>query len=226
MFLPYKFIDENLPPEAKQVRTLQSRKRIWIVVKYYLSIRFVFLKSAQFMSQNNPHRTSPRFNSSSANNTFNLTASNFNTRNSPTRMSGKRNKIFSTSSQDPDCVAAAASILSQSDLNNIHPNNMQFYLQKLDLLYQNLEGRIQKLENILSEQIFGVDSGVINPNNSHFNAIINAHPSIDNSSTSGNNFEFNPATIVPSNCSTSSTSSICSILEPVPKEISVIIIKK
>ena len=163
------------------------------------------------MSNNNPHRTSPRF-SSSPSPTINKNAIT-STTTSPT---SKRKKVYN-SSQDRNCVANTAAILSQTDLNNIPPNNVQFYIQKLGLLYHNLEGRVQKLEHIFADQLFRA-SRCVGSSIVHNNAI---YPADNNNNNTGSPYEFNPATIVPSNCGTSSSSTICSILEPVPKEISV-----
>lgn len=143
------------------------------------------------MSNNNPQRISPRF-SSSTSHTPNDTV-----RSSP---AGKRNKIYS---QDPN-------FLPQGNLNSLDPNILQFYLQKLDLLYQNLEGRVLKLEQLFSTEI---------NNGNNFSTMI---PTIDNNIDVGH-FEFNSAIIAPSICSNSSSSTHGSILEPNHKEFNVII---
>lgn len=176
------------------------------------------------MSNNNPHRTSPRFSSSPSPTTINKNAITSNTTTSSTSNNvnttsptSKRNKVYN-SNQDQNCISNAAAILSQTDLNNVAPNNVQFYIQKLGLLYHNLEGRVQKLEHIFADQLFrasrGVGSGIV-----HNNAIYPADN--NNNNNTGSPYEFNAGTIVPSNCGTSSSSTICSILEPVTKEISV-----
>lgn len=166
------------------------------------------------MSSNNniPHRTSPRFSSSTNHNT--------NGGNTPTRATSKRNKIYSSSSLDSNCVTSAAAILSQGDSGTLNPNKMQIYLQKLDLLYQSLERRVLKLEQIFSGDLtipYSNNTTNTANNSNHYNTIIST---IDNNA---GNFEFNPSTIVPSSIgSTSSSSTLCSLLEPIHKEISVI----
>lgn len=158
------------------------------------------------MSSNNPQRTSPRFASSTSH------IPNDTGQSSPTL---KRNIIYSSSSQNPNCATSAAEILSQGDLNTSNPNVLYFYLQKLELLYQNLDGRVQKLE-----QLFDAEINNSNNNNNNFNNIL---PTINNNNVVGH-FEFNPATIAPSNSSISSSSTNCSIHEPIQKEVSVITI--
>ena len=176
------------------------------------------------MGDNNPHRTSPRLSSSSST-SINTSDNGIKSRSSPTRVNGKRNRSNSSSFKDPNCVTTAAEILSKSELSNVnHHNGLHFYLQKLDLLYQNLEGRVQKLEHIFSDQIFGVDNGVFDNNNNPYNQMIHNHPKINNTNTASNTdnqFAFNSNTIIPSNCSSSSTSTISSILEPIQREINV-----
>lgn len=169
---------------------------------------------------NNKQRTSPRF---ADNPTL-----NDNQMSSPIRMDIKRSKAYS-SSQDPNCVADAAAILSQSDLNNIDPKIMNYYLQKLDLVYQNLDGRVKKLEHIFADQLFGINRGAAEVSLLHNNNgnIESNNSSIYNNSTSSGQFEFNPSSIsgtsvVPSNCSGSSSSTIGSIMEPIQREINVI----
>lgn len=157
------------------------------------------------MSSNNPQRTSPRFSSSTSH------IPSDTGRSSPTL---KRNIIYSSSSQNPNCATSAAEILSQSDLNTLNPNVLHFYLQKLELLYQNLDGRVQKLEQLFNAEIN-------NNQNNNFNNIL---PAIDNNNNVVGHFEFNPAIIAPSNSSISSSSTNCSIHEPIQKEVSVITI--
>lgn len=152
------------------------------------------------MSNNNPQRTSPRFFSSTTH-----IPNDPSIRNSPTV---KLNIMYSSSAQNSDSVTSAAAILSQGDLNTLNPNALQFYLQKLDLLYQNLNVRVHKLEQLFHADI----TNTINNNN--FNIMAQT---IDINNDVGQ-FEFNP-----SNCSINSSSSTHSfILEQNQKEISVI----
>ena len=176
------------------------------------------------MSNNNSHRTSPRFSSPNTNHA--MPDSNSNLKDSPTRMNGKRNKIYN-SFQDSNCGSTTAAISYQKGLNNVNPENVQFYIQNLGLLCQNLEGRIQKLEHIFSEQLFGATRGIgcggINTYTIYDSLIYNSTVDKAASATSaGGPYAFNPATIVPSSCGTSSSSTICSILEPIHKEMNVI----
>lgn len=96
------------------------------------------------MSNNNTNRTSPRF----ANTNFEMGDINAGT--TPIRPKKKvttnNNRIYDSSFDDSN---PAAHIVAHT--NN---NNMQFHLQKLDFLYQNLEGRVSKLERIIAEQLF------------------------------------------------------------------------
>ena len=185
---------------------------------------------------NSLHRTSPRFSNSNSphyydnnykNNDINTsTASSANSSSHVTPKSGARkrnssNRGFSSLEKEQQ----------QSAESSLNSTNMQFYLQKLDLLYQNLEGRVQKLENIV------VDHFLITTSNPPY-SVVSRNAQINNSGAGFNMSDFSivsnststststsSSNLIPTVTSTipttSSTSTICSLLEPAQKEITV-----
>lgn len=180
---------------------------------------------------NSPQRTSPRFSNSNnapqyydnnyQNNGINnlkVSSTNNSDHVSPTR--GKKrnssNRIFSALEEQQATI--------ESSMNS---NNMHLYLQKLDLLYQNLEGRVQKLELIVSDQF------LITTSNPPYD-VVSRNAQISNSGAGFSMSDFSIASkstsssasiLIPTVSSTvptsSSTSTICSLLEPFQKEITV-----
>lgn len=190
-------------------------------------------------NNNNPQRTSPRFSKStsspqhyesqysdnssinSAANSSIKYATNINNV-SPTRVK-KRNtssRIFSPMEEE------VATINSSMELDT-----MQIYLHKINLLYQSLEVRVQKLENIVADQFFTINSNAPYP-------IIPRNPQIDNSGADFNMSSFSISSnststtassantlMGPNLHSSGGTSTISSLIDPIQREISVLYLK-
>lgn len=118
-----------------------------------------------------------------------------------------------------DGPEAVAAILAQNG-----DNSTQFHLQKLDLLYRNLEGRVSKLERFVSDQFFKTSPsapaaivGPVSESNVCGGFVLNndfASISSSSSSTVATN-NTNPSNFT--NINSSSSSTLCSVSEP--KEI-------
>ena len=183
---------------------------------------------------NSLHRTSPRFSNGSSPrnydnnyqsndiNTSTVSSANRSSHVTPTRARKRNSSNRGFSSLEKQQSA-------ESSLNSTNIN-MQFYLQKLDLLYQNLEGRVQKLESIVVDQFlitshppYSVVSRNAQINNSGAGFNMSDFSIVSNStststSTSSSNLIPTVTSTIPT---TSSTSTICSLLEPAQKEITV-----
>lgn len=94
------------------------------------------------------------------------------------------------------------------------PDNMQLYLKKLDLLYQSLEGRVQKLETIVTEKYLNLGDGNPSTSPQSFNVL-----PVDNVYSMA---EYSLAGNGPSTLNSSNSSSLTSLLETTQREISVI----
>lgn len=177
----------------------------------------------------NGQRTSPRF--SNINVPPQYYDNNYSSRgfdNSATSSASNSNQVTPTRGNKRNSTNRVESSIEEQQAA-IESNNMQFYLQKLDLLYQNLEGRVQKLESIVADQLL-----ITNSNPPY--AVVSRNSQINNSGAGFNMSDFSIGssstststnTLIPTvnNAipTTSSTSTICSLLEPVQKEISVLI---
>lgn len=162
-------------------------------------------------NSNNPQRTSPRFSNPPNGSLYFGTSAvnNFESNNNATPCNNRKrsssNVVFNS--------------VEEQNLNSavLDPNTIQLYLQKLDLLYQNLEGRVQKLENIVADQFV-----IASTNNSFANSQINnpnsgynmSDFSVGSSSSTSTNTLVHAAVQLSNNLVPGgSTSTICSLLE-------------
>ena len=183
-------------------------------------------------TNNNQQRTSPRFsNSTTSPQYFEVSANNYHGNNATLNMASF-NDVNGTPTRAKKRNTSSRTFgpIEQTTLT-FDPNNMQLYIQKLDLLYKNLEGRVQKLENIVADQFMITSNSpytVVSRNSQTDNSGTGFNMtdfSLVSSSTSTSNTTLINSSAVPSVSNTipsvGSTSTICSLLEPVQKEISV-----
>lgn len=187
-------------------------------------------------NSNNPQRTSPRFAKSTTslqyyeghNNNDSVTNNGVTYVDNSNNVSPIRAKKRNTSGNIFSPMEEQVVTMNPS----VDPEAMQIYLQKLDLLYKNLENRVQKLENIVADQLFTITSNPPYP-------IVSRNSQIDNSGTDFNMSNFsissNSTTTTASSINTlmgpnlhstlSSTTSIRPLIDPIQKEISVLSFK-
>lgn len=128
--------------------------------------------------------------------------------------------------------AEASNSFDNSNRNNdsilleLAPDNTQLYIEKLGLLYQSLEGRVQRLETILSENCLNITNCSNSANCSQTYPLL-AERSENSNSIGGssaynvNDYSMAVAGSGPVTLNSSSSSSLASFLEPNQREISV-----